>query len=127
MTLKSELVAWCQSYVSAFNAEDAEAIAAHWTFPALTTQAGRSFTFKSAEHFARNTGSLLGFYRAQDVAKVERSVSACQLLHRDAVSMTVSLSTMMTPMLLCRELYICNSCLTSQAFNRPLAMKLSCK
>jgi len=90
MTLKSELVAWCQSYVSAFNAEDAEAIAAHWTFPALTTQAGRSFTFKSAEHFARNTGSLLGFYRAQDVAKVERSVSACQLLHRDAVSMTVS-------------------------------------
>ena len=88
--LRDDLEAWCQSYVTAFSRYDAEAIAAHWSFPALTTQAGKSYAFKSADHFAKNTGLLLGFYRAQDVAKVERSVIDCQLLHRDAVSMTVA-------------------------------------
>ncbi len=88
--LRIELNAWCRSYVAAFNAEDAEAIAAHWTFPALTTQAGRSFTFKSAEQFAGNTGKLLGFYRAQLVDRVEREVIECHAMHRDAVAMTVS-------------------------------------
>lgn len=90
MSLETELADWCQSYVAAFNSEDAEAIARHWTFPALTTQAGRSFTFKSDEHFARNTGILLGFYRAQNVDRVERTLTACHLLHRDAASMTVA-------------------------------------
>lgn len=94
--LRSELEAWCQSYVAAFSGYDAEAIAGHWTFPALTTQAGRSFSFKSEEHFAKNTGHLLGFYRNQNVAKVERAVIDCQLLHTDAVSMTVS-DAMFTP------------------------------
>lgn len=88
--LRQQLEAWCQSYVAAFVAYDPEAIAAHWSFPALTTQAGRSFAFKSSEHFAKNTGFLLGFYRDQDVAKVERSVTECHMLHRDAVSMIVS-------------------------------------
>nr|WP_070959144.1 hypothetical protein [Hyphomonas sp. Mor2] len=90
MTLETELDAWCQSYVAAFNAEDAGAIAAHWTFPALTTQAGRSFTFKSEAHFAKNTGILLGFYRAQHVDRVTRELVACHLLHRDAATMIVS-------------------------------------
>jgi len=90
MTLETELADWCQSYVDAFNREDAEAIAAHWTFPALTTQAGRSFTFKSAAHFAKNTGHLLGFYRAQNVAQVERQLVEAHRLHRDAVSMIVA-------------------------------------
>lgn len=94
--LREQLEAWCQSYVAAFSAYDPDAIAAHWSFPALTTQAGRSFAFKSAEHFAKNTGLLLGFYSGQDVAKVERSVVDCQLLHRDAVSMTVA-DKMFTP------------------------------
>jgi len=88
--LREQLEAWCQSYVAAFSAYDPEAIAAHWSFPALTTQAGRSFAFKSEAHFAKNTGVLLGFYRAQDVARVERTVTECQILHRDVVSMTVA-------------------------------------
>jgi len=75
--LRETLDAWCQSYVEAFCAYDAPAIAAHWTFPALTTAAGRSFSFKSSEHFAGNTDRLLDFYRKQDVAKVERSIVAC--------------------------------------------------
>lgn len=88
--LRDELAAWCASYVDAFNHEDTEKIAAHWTFPALTTQAGRSFTFKSAEHFAKNTAILLGFYRAQRVDRVQRQLLDCFPLYTDTVSMTVS-------------------------------------
>lgn len=87
--LRADLEAWCRSYVTAFESYDAEAIAAHWTFPALTTQAGRSFTFKSEEHFAKNTGLLLGFYQAQNVARVERRVVDLLQMSPDAVSMTV--------------------------------------
>jgi len=90
MSLETELADWCQSYVAAFNREDAAAIANHWTFPALTTQAGRSFTFKSEDHFAKNTGILLGFYRAQNVDRVERALIEGHLLHRDAASMIVA-------------------------------------
>lgn len=82
--------AWCQSYVAAFNNQDAEVIAAHWTFPAVTTQAGRSYAFKSADHFAKNTEILLGFYRAQQVHRVERQVLDVLSLHQGAVSMTVA-------------------------------------
>ena len=88
--LRDELAAWCQSYVGAFNAGDADAIADHWGFPALTTQAGRSFSFKSAEHFAKNTDRLLGFYRAQKVDRVERALVDCYLLHQNTAAMTVS-------------------------------------
>ncbi|MEM7458141.1 MAG: hypothetical protein AAF331_01640 [Pseudomonadota bacterium] len=90
MTLKTELENWCQSYVSAFADYDAERISQHWTFPALTTQAGRSFVFKSDEHFAKNTARLLEFYRSQAVARVERKIVDCGLLHQDAASMVVS-------------------------------------
>ncbi len=89
MSLQTELADWCQSYVAAFNREDADAIAAHWSFPALTTQAGRAFTFKSAAHFAKNTGTLLGFYRRQNVERVERQLVAAHRLHRDTASMIV--------------------------------------
>lgn len=88
--LRRELEAWCQSYVGAFNAGEADAIAGHWSFPALTTQAGRSFAFKSAEHFAKNTDRLLGFYRAQHVDRVERALVECHMLHENAAAMTVS-------------------------------------
>ena len=87
--LRTDLEAWCRSYVTAFESYDAEAIASHWTFPALTTQAGRSFTFKSAEHFAKNTGLLLGFYKAQGVHSVERRVIDLLNMSAGAVSMTV--------------------------------------
>jgi ketosteroid isomerase-like protein len=88
--LKTDLDAWCQSYVAAFNSEDAEAIAAHWTFPAVTTQKGRSYAFKSADHFAKNTSLLLGFYRAQRVDRVARRIVDVLALHQDAVSLTVA-------------------------------------
>jgi|OrbTmetagenome_3_1107373.scaffolds.fasta_scaffold02787_3 hypothetical protein len=88
--LHTQLAAWCQSYVAAFNARDADAIAAHWSFPALTTQAGRSFAFKSSEHFSKNTEILLGFYQAQSVDRVERELVGCHVMHRDAAAITVS-------------------------------------
>lgn len=88
--LRTELSAWCRTYVAAFDAQDAEAIAEHWSFPALTTQAGRSFLFKSAEHFAKNTEILLGFYREQNVDYVERELIACHHLHKDTAAMVVS-------------------------------------
>ena len=87
--LDEALTAWCQSYIEAFMAWDADAIAGHWTFPALTTQAGRSFTFKSAEHFAKNTDRLLGFYKAQAVAKVTRQLISAQPLHDATATMVV--------------------------------------
>ena len=87
--IRNDLEAWCRSYVMAFESYDAEAIASHWTFPALTTQAGRSFTFKSAEHFAKNTGLLLVFYKAQAVQSVERRVVDHLQMSTGAVSMTV--------------------------------------
>lgn len=87
--LRSELEAWCRSYVAAFERYEAEAIASHWTFPALTTQAGRSFSFKSEEHLAKNTGRLLGFYQAQHVERVHREVVDILIMGPNAVSMTV--------------------------------------
>lgn len=88
--LQNELDSWCQSYVRAFCAYDPVAIAAHWTFPALTTQAGRSFAFKSSDHFASNTGHLLAFYRQQNVAQVERAIIACGLMSDHIATMTVN-------------------------------------
>lgn len=88
--LRSDLEAWCASYINAFLSWDADAIAAHWAFPALTTQAGRSFVFKSAEHFAINTQRLLDFYKSQQVFQVERVVMDLMPLSETAVSVKVS-------------------------------------
>ncbi|MEM9571148.1 MAG: hypothetical protein AAF996_06755 [Pseudomonadota bacterium] len=90
MSLEAELTDWCQSYVRAFADYDAAQISAHWTFPAVTTQAGRSFAFKSAEHFTGNTTHLLAFYRAQEVASVERSLVSCHALHDQAAALIVA-------------------------------------
>ena len=88
--IRTELDAWCESYVAAFERSDAVAIAAHWTFPAVTTQAGQSFAFKSAEHFEKNTGRLLGFYQRQAVATVHRHVLCHFEMGDNAVAMTVA-------------------------------------
>ena len=88
--IRTDLEAWCESYVAAFERFDATAIAEHWTFPALTTQAGQSFTFKSADHFTANTEKLLGFYKRQGVASVERRVLSHYEMGENAVAMTVS-------------------------------------
>ncbi|MEO1662286.1 MAG: hypothetical protein AAFR51_14945 [Pseudomonadota bacterium] len=87
--LRTELEAWCRSYVTAFATYNAEAIAAHWTFPALTTQKGQSFAFKSVDHFATNTSRLLGFYKQQRVDKAVRNVIDLLPMSDDAVAMTV--------------------------------------
>lgn len=86
---RSELEAWCQSYVKAFSAYDAVAIAEHWAFPALTTQAGRSFAFKSADHFVSNTGLLLGFYKQQNVDRAVRKLVDLVILSDTGIAMTV--------------------------------------
>ena len=88
--LERDLAAWCQSDVDAFNAGDLDKIVSHWTFPALTTQAERSFVFKTAEHFSKNTGRLLSFYAAQSVDRVERELQDCKLLQSGVATMTVS-------------------------------------
>ena len=82
--------AWCASYVAAFERSDAEAIAEHWTFPAITTQAGQSFAFKSAEHFQKNTDRLLGFYQRQGVVSVHRKIQSHFDMSTIAVAMTVA-------------------------------------
>lgn len=78
--LEAALKAWCASYIDAFMAWDAAAIAAHWTYPALVTQTGQSFTFKSADHFTKNTERLLSFYKGEDVARVTRQLGSSQAL-----------------------------------------------
>ena len=88
--LKSELEAWCQSYVTAFSNYDAPGISSHWTFPALIVSSGRSLTFKSAEHFDQNTSALLGFYKTQDVYRAVRSMIDYLPMNPETVSMTVA-------------------------------------
>ncbi|MEO0608648.1 MAG: hypothetical protein AAFY82_10485 [Pseudomonadota bacterium] len=88
--LETELTAWCASYLEAIHAWDAAAVAAHWTYPALTTQAGQSFTFKSVDHFTKNTERLLSFYQSQTVARVTRQLVSAQALHDQAAIITTS-------------------------------------
>jgi ketosteroid isomerase-like protein len=88
--LLPELEAWCLSYVTAFSAYDAEAIAAHWTFPAVIAQSGRSLAFKSAEHFTKNTNALLGFYKRHHVDRAVRHVAEILPMNDETVAMTVS-------------------------------------
>lgn len=88
--LRTELDEWCQSYVTAFSAYDADGIAAHWTFPAVILRGGRSVTFKSAEHFSKNTGMLLGFYKEHAVDRAIRRLVDCFAMTDDTVAMTVA-------------------------------------
>ena len=88
--IRAEIEAWCASYVTAFNAYDAEAVGAHWTFPALILQAGRSLSFDSPATFTRNTAMLLGFYQRQGVARVVRRVTGAFEMNAEAVAMTVA-------------------------------------
>lgn len=94
--LRASLDQWCQSYVTAFSAYDAPAIAAHWRFPALIVQASRNVVFKSSDHFNANTEALLGFYKKHDVAKGERALVDSLSLSRDTASITVA-DRMVTP------------------------------
>ena len=87
---RAELEAWCLSYVTAFSGYDAAGIAAHWTFPALIVSSGRSLTFKSAEHFNKNTGALLEFYRVHRVDKAVRKVVDVMPMNSETAAMTVA-------------------------------------
>ena len=87
--LEAELTHWCQSYVTAFSAYDAVAIAEHWAFPSLIIHEGGRAVFKTAEHFSKNTAMLLSFYERQGVARAERTLLSLQELGAGAVSMRV--------------------------------------
>jgi len=87
--LRRDIEAWCASYVKAFSSYDPQAIAAHWTFPALILSSGRSIGFKSAEQFTKNTDALLGFYKVHKVDRALRSLVDCMLLNEETVSITV--------------------------------------
>ena len=88
--LKAELEAWCEAYVAAFSAYDTQAISAHWSFPALIVQSGRTLSFKTPEHFSANTDMLLGFYRRVGVDRAVRDVVDFLRLDAETVSMTVA-------------------------------------
>ena len=87
---QAELDAWCQAYVGAFNAYDAAAIAAHWTFPALILSAGRSLAFASPAPFNRNTSALLEFYKRQNVKTAVRTLREHMMLDAHTASITVA-------------------------------------
>lgn len=56
----------------------------------MTTQAGKSYAFKTAEHFETNTEKLLGFYQRQGVVTVQRRVLSHFEMGENAVAMTVA-------------------------------------
>lgn len=89
LSLEEELASWCQSYVDAFSAYDVAGISAHWSFPALILQKGRSISFPSESVFARNTEALLGFYKRQGVARAERALACCLSMSIDVAAMRV--------------------------------------
>lgn len=86
---EDEIALWCQSYVEAFSAFDAKAIAAHWDYPASVLQAGRLFSFPDQESFAKNVNKLCGFYRRQNVVSAVRTLSEFFVLSGGVVSIRV--------------------------------------
>lgn len=89
-TLREDLAAWCADYVAAFSAFDAEAVGAHWQFPALVIQGDRHFVFETAERFNANTGRLLDFYRDRGVARARRRLEAAIDLAPDVSAIRVT-------------------------------------
>ena len=87
--IRSELSDWCQSYVDAFNANDAGRISAHWVFPALIYNEDRRIVFGSNEHFSKNTVKLLSFYQRQGVERVQRRLESHFDLGASVVSIRV--------------------------------------
>ena len=88
-SVETEVVAWCASYVAAFNANDAERISAHWHFPALIIHNGQNFIFKTSDHFTKNTTKLLDFYKRQEVTEVRRKLNSFMVMSDGFVSITV--------------------------------------
>lgn len=89
IALHDELVDWCRSYVTAFEAFDLEAIGRHWAFPALIVSGERQFMMPDAAAFNRNTGALIDFYERQDARKVQRTVIEVQPLLGASAAMKV--------------------------------------
>lgn len=88
--LRGELEAWCASYIEAFCAFDAGAIAAAWEFPATVSQNGRIFLFPDQAAFARNTEKLFGFYQRQGLVRAERRVIEVLALGPETAAMRVA-------------------------------------
>lgn len=87
--LCEQLDTWCASYVRAFEAFDVEAIGAHWAFPALILSGNQHLSLPDADQFNHNTSMLVGFYKAQHVALVERSVISVMPMGAASVAMQV--------------------------------------
>ena len=90
MGVQAELVEWCASYVTAFEAKDSAGISAHWSFPSLILSKGQRFVFKSEDKFRANTDMLLRFYEVQGVTRVNRRVVSAMQMTDQAASMLVS-------------------------------------
>ncbi|MEO0881474.1 MAG: hypothetical protein AAFY34_01965 [Pseudomonadota bacterium] len=87
--LNDQLSAWCSSYIDAFEAFDVSAIGAHWAFPAMIASGDRQIVFKDVESFNRNTATLVGFYKEQDVARVDRVVTGVLQMTEKTAAMQV--------------------------------------
>ncbi|MEM1389456.1 MAG: hypothetical protein AAGG45_00110 [Pseudomonadota bacterium] len=72
--LRASVDAWCQSYVTAFSSYEAQAIGAHWSFPAVLISGDRNISFATKDQFNQNTEALLGFYRKVGVAGARRNL-----------------------------------------------------
>lgn len=94
--LKTELEAWCASYVTAFETFDAEMIGAHWAFPAMVVSNHRQLVMADADTFNRNTGHLIAFYERQNARKVVREVLFASPMLAESAMMRVK-DTISTP------------------------------
>lgn len=84
-----DLEAWCGSYVAAFERFEVKAIGAHWAFPALIISGRHQLVMSDQAAFDNNTDGLVGFYKRQKVAKVERKVLRVEAMGEKSVAMQV--------------------------------------
>lgn len=96
LTLKTELEAWCASYVTAFEAFDVEAIGQHWAFPAMVVSNRHQLVMADSDAFNRNTGKLTSFYERQNARKVRRQVLQANVMLAESAMMRVK-DTISTP------------------------------
>ncbi len=78
--LQTELEAWCQSYVIAFEAFDLHTISNHWAFPAMIVSGARQLVMKDKASFDHNTGALIAFYERHNAKRVTRTIVDAQAL-----------------------------------------------
>ena len=80
---------FCERYIKAFEKGDADAVGAHWSFPAVITAGPRVVSFDNSDAFLANTSALNAFYAEQNMGRVRREVEAVLPLSDDVFSMRV--------------------------------------